>query len=199
MLVSRIITDARVLDPEFLPNDVVQRDAEINLLSSVLRPAVEGNPSDSAVLHGPSGTGKTCIAQYTLDKPHQSTLELNTQYVNCWEDHSHFTVLYRIFDGLDKTLDIYRQSTPKEVLSDRLYDYDGPPYIIILEEADQLDTTDVHVRDAPPLLIDKQTSLKVEIIEAHDNHLIAEPTGHSNIFRTDDVRGTKNDLLDGHQ
>jgi orc1/cdc6 family replication initiation protein len=138
-----MITDARVLDPEFLPNDVVQRDAEINLLSSVLRPAVEGNPSDSAVLHGPSGTGKTCIAQYTLDKLHQSTLELNTQYVNCWEDHSHFSVLYRILDGLDKTLDIHRQSTPQEVLLDRLHDYDGPPYIIILDEADQLDTTDV--------------------------------------------------------
>lgn len=47
-----MITDVRVLDPEFLPNDVVQRDTEINLLSSVLRPAVEGTPSDSAVLHG---------------------------------------------------------------------------------------------------------------------------------------------------
>lgn len=138
-----MITDARVLAPEFLPNDVVQRDAEINLLSSVLRPAVNGNPSDSALLYGQSGTGKTCIAQYTLDKLHQSTLKLNTQHVNCWEDHSHFSVLYRVLDGIDHTFDIHRQSTPQDVLLERLHDYEGPPYIVILDEADQLDTTDV--------------------------------------------------------
>lgn len=138
-----MITDARVLDPEFLPSDVVQRNAEIGLLTSSLRPAVDGDPADDVFLHGPSGTGKTCIAQYALKKLRKSTLELNTQYVNCWEDHSHFSVLYRILDGIDHTLDIHRQSTPQDVLLDRLHDYDGPPYIVILDEADQIDTTEV--------------------------------------------------------
>jgi orc1/cdc6 family replication initiation protein len=138
-----MIADARVLDPEFVPNDVVQRDAEINLLSSDLRPAVNGEPTDSAILSGPSGTVKTCIAQYTLEKLRQSTVELNTQYVNCWEDHTHFSVLYRVLEGIDNTLDIHRKSTPQDVLLERLHDYDGPPYIVILDEADQLDTTDV--------------------------------------------------------
>ena len=110
-----MITDARVLDPEFVPNDVVQRDAEINLLSSDLRPAVNGDPTDSAIIHGPSGTGKTCIAQYTLEKLHQSTVELNTQYVNCWEDHTHYNVLYRVLEGISNTLDIHRQSTPQDL------------------------------------------------------------------------------------
>ena len=56
------ITNARVLDPEFVPNDVVQRDAEINLLSSALRPVTDGDPADPAFLHGSSGTGNICIA-----------------------------------------------------------------------------------------------------------------------------------------
>ena len=103
-----MISNARVLDSEFVPNDVVQRDAEINLLSSALRPVTDGDPAAPAFLHGPSGTGKTCIAQYTLDKLHESVINLNTQYVNCWEDHSHFDTLYRVLEGVGQTLDIHR-------------------------------------------------------------------------------------------
>ena len=61
-----MITDARVLDPEFIPNDVVHRDDEINRLTNTLRPIIDGKTAEPAFLHGPSGAGKTCIAQYTL-------------------------------------------------------------------------------------------------------------------------------------
>lgn len=134
-----MIADARVLDPEFIPNDVVHRDAEMNLLSSVLRPVTNGDTADPAFIHGPSGAGKTCIAQYTLDKLHESVIGLNTQYVNCWEYHSHFDTLYRVLEGVGQTLDIHRQSTPQTLLLERLHDYDGPPYVVILDEVDQLD------------------------------------------------------------
>lgn len=138
-----MITDARVLDPEFVPNDVVHRDAETNLLSSALRPITNGDRPDPAFIYGPSGTGKTCIAQYTLNKLRESTIDLNTQYVNCWEDHSHFDTLYRALEGVGKTLDIHRQSTPQTLLLERLPDYDGPPYVVILDEVDQLDDSGV--------------------------------------------------------
>jgi orc1/cdc6 family replication initiation protein len=138
-----MIADARFLDPEFIPNDVVHRDAEINVLSSVLRPVANGTTADPAFVHGPSGTGKTCIAQYTLDKLRESVIELNTQYVNCWEYHSHFDTLYRVLEGVGQTLDIHRQSTPQTLLLERLHDYDGPPYVVILDEVDQLDDSGV--------------------------------------------------------
>lgn len=134
-----MIADARVLDPEFIPNDVVHRDAEMNLLSSVLRPVTNGDTADPAFIHGPSGAGKTCIAQYTLDKLRESVIDLNTQYINCWEYHSHFDTLYRALGGVGQTLDIHRQSTPQTLLLERLHDYEGPPYVIILDEVDQLD------------------------------------------------------------
>jgi Cdc6-like AAA superfamily ATPase len=63
--------------------------------------------------------------------------------VNCWEDYSRYKVLYRILEGLDQTFDIHRQSTPTDVLLDRLRDYTGPPYVVILDEVDQLDNTDI--------------------------------------------------------
>lgn len=133
-----MITDARVLQPEFIPTEVKHRDAEVNTLSSVLRPLTDGGRADPAFLYGPSGTGKTCIAQFTVERLREQVVDVNYQYVNCWEDYSRFKTLYSILDGINETFDIHRQSTPKDVLLDRLRDYTGPPYVVILDEVDQL-------------------------------------------------------------
>ena len=61
------------------------------------------------------------------------------QYVNCWQNFSEFRTLYRILDGLGKTIDIHRQSMPRDELYERLRTYDGPPCVVILDEADQLE------------------------------------------------------------
>jgi len=133
-----MITDARVLQPEFVPREVKHRDAEVNTLSSVLRPLTTGERADPAFLHGPSGTGKTCIAQFTVERLREQVVDLNYQYVNCWVDYSRFKTLYTILDGINETIDIHRQSTPRDVLLDRLREYTGPPYVVILDEVDQL-------------------------------------------------------------
>ncbi|MFP8890694.1 Cdc6/Cdc18 family protein [Natrialbaceae archaeon A-CW2] len=134
-----MITDARVLQPEFIPREVTHRDGEVNALSSVLQPILNGHSADPAFLHGPSGVGKTCIAQFTVERLRENVVDLNHQYVNCWEDYSRFKTLYTLLDGINKTVDIHRQSTPKDLLLDRLRDYNGPPYVVILDEVDQLE------------------------------------------------------------
>lgn len=134
-----MITNARVLQADFIPKEVKHRPAEISHLTDTLQPIVsgEGYP-EASFLYGPSGAGKTCIARYTLQQLREEVVDLNTQYVNCWEDYSRFKTLYRILDGLNKTLDIHRQSTPKDELLERLREYDGPHYVVILDEVDQL-------------------------------------------------------------
>ena len=134
-----MITDARVLQPEFIPREVQHRDAEVNYLSSVLEPITDGERADPALLHGPSGVGKTCIAQYLIEQLREAVVDLNHQYVNCWEDHSRFKTLYRLLDGINQTVDIHRQSTPKDVLIERLRNTDNTPYVVVLDEVDQLE------------------------------------------------------------
>jgi len=134
-----MITDARVLQPEFIPREVKHRDGEVNHLSSVLRPILNDDQPDPAFLYGSTGVGKTCIAQFTVEQLREHMPELNKQYVNCWEHYSGFKTLYTILEGIDETIDIHRQSTPKDVLIDRLRDYNGPPYVVILDEVDQLE------------------------------------------------------------
>lgn len=138
-----MITDARVLQPEFVPRDVQHRDAEINQISAALQPVTDGDPGETTLIYGPAGAGKTCIAKYTLEKLREELLDINTQYVNCWETHSNYRTLYQILDGIDQTLDIHRQSTPQDEILDRIKNYDGPQYVVILDEADQLDSPDL--------------------------------------------------------
>jgi len=139
-----MITNARVLQPEFIPGEVKHRDAEVSHLSDTLRPIAtnEGHPTPS-FLTGPSGAGKTCIARHTVTQLRENVVELNHQYVNCWEKYSRFKTLYAVLDGINETLDIHRQSTPRDELLDRLRDYAGPHYVVILDEVDQLQDKDV--------------------------------------------------------
>jgi orc1/cdc6 family replication initiation protein len=138
-----MIQDARVLQDEFIPAEVQHRDAEVNEITNALSPITHGRPGDTTFLFGPSGAGKTCISRFAVERLREQVVGLNSQYVNCWDDHSRFRTLYRILDGIGETFDIHRQSTPHDVLLDRLREYDGPPYVIILDEVDQLDETDV--------------------------------------------------------
>lgn len=153
-----MIQDARVLRDEFLPTEVRHRDQEVTVLSRALEPITEGDPGEAALLFGPSGTGKTCIARFTLDRLRESVLDINTHYVNCWSRHSTFRVLEQLCDGIDRAFDIRRQSTPTDELLERLREYDGPPYVVVLDEVDQLDDLDVlyeiySIRRVTPVLI----------------------------------------------
>ncbi|MEZ3118184.1 Cdc6/Cdc18 family protein [Halobaculum sp. MBLA0147] len=138
-----MITDARPLAPEFVPSDVVHRDAEVNTLSANLRPIIRGEQPNPSLLVGPSGTGKTCIARYTVDKLREEALDVETPYVNCWEDYSPYRTLYRILDELTRAVDIHRTSTPQDELVERLREYDEAPVVVILDEVDQLEDKDL--------------------------------------------------------
>ena len=138
-----MITNARVLQPEFIPNEVVHRNGEIGAISAALRPITRGERAETLILHGPTGVGKTCLARYSTQQLREEVLDINFQYVNCWEDHTRFRTLYRILDGIGQTVDIHRSSTPKDELLERIRDYDGPQYVVILDEVDQLEDKDL--------------------------------------------------------
>lgn len=134
-----MITDARVLRDTFIPREIVHRDAEVQELARALEPITEGEDPENVLLHGPTGAGKTCIARHTLERLEEEVLDLRTQYINCWEHYTRFRALYEALSGIGRTLDVHRQSTPKDELLRRLREADDRPYVLILDEADQLE------------------------------------------------------------
>ncbi|UPV72941.1 orc1/cdc6 family replication initiation protein [Halorussus limi] len=173
-----MITDARVLDPTFVPAETQHRDAELNTLSAALNPITRGEPAETALLFGPSGVGKTCIAKFAVDQLNDTVANFNHAYINCWQNYSRFQTLYRVLEGIGQSLDIHRESTPTDKLLDRLRDYDGPPYVIILDEVDQHEDTSVlydlyRVREVSMVLI---ANREVELFTQLDDRVASRLT-----------------------
>ncbi len=136
-----MIHDARVLEDDFLPQEVIHRHDEMNHLSAALEPAVDGERPGDVLMAGPSGAGKTCIARYAVAELERAVLDIETQYVDCWQHSNHFRILYKVLEGVSTTYDIHR-STPRDEMVKRLEAVEQP-YVIILDEADQVEDSDL--------------------------------------------------------
>jgi len=140
---NHMITKPRVLQQEFVPGDVKHRDAQINTLSATLEPVTDGNRATHSILHGPAGSGKTCIARYTVDQLRKNTAEMHSHHVDCWVRRTRSAVLYDMLDGVNRATTVHRKSTPPDELRDHLEDTIDMPYVVVLDEVDQLEDTDV--------------------------------------------------------
>uniref|UniRef100_UPI00300EE657 Cdc6/Cdc18 family protein n=1 Tax=Halovenus sp. HT40 TaxID=3126691 RepID=UPI00300EE657 len=109
--------------------------------TTALEPVVEGDRPQHALLTGPSGAGKTCIARATLDRLQEQVLDVHTAHVDCWLHPNDFRILYKLLETLGNTYDIHR-STPHDELFERLSEIDKP-FLIVLDEADQISDPDL--------------------------------------------------------
>lgn len=138
---AAMIRDARVLQDDHLPREIVHRHEEMSHLATALEPVVDGDKPQHAILTGPSGAGKTCIARATLERLQEQVLDVHTAHVDCWLHPNDFRILYKLLESVGSTYDIHR-STPHDELLERLTDIDKP-FLIILDEADQIDDPDL--------------------------------------------------------
>lgn len=135
-----MIVDHRVLDEQFVPNDLHHRDGEIDHLSSALRPIVAGHNAENALVFGQSGTGKTTIAKYVCQQLESRTPDVRWGYVDCTNDSTATGALYSLIRDAGLGLTMPRNGTSKSMLVDRLRDYDGH-FVAVVDEVDVLEDT----------------------------------------------------------
>lgn len=114
-----MITDARALKPDFIPRDLHHREGQIDHLSSVLAPSALDRAEDACIF-GPSGTGKTTIAKYTLSQLEGELLDIRWGYVNCMADSTHAAVLHKLVREAGLGADLRREGTPSSRALNRL-------------------------------------------------------------------------------
>jgi len=137
---NQIISDARVLTADYLPNKLVHREGERQEIARNLRPLMEDGVPTDMLLHGPPGTGKTAMAKYVVEEL-QKEVFVNTSYVNCFSHRSRFEIFYEL---LDEKLTIPRDSTSTEKVIEKFRDKARKnPTIIIMDEVDQVTEDDV--------------------------------------------------------
>lgn len=137
-----IIHNATVLQDDFLPQEIVRRDQEMNMLMDALRPAVDGDRPEDAFLVGLSGVGKRCIARACVEKLKEQSFGVVTHHVDCWQHPQPFAALRQVLEGAAPSFDIHR-TTPVNEMIERLQALDYPYVVILLDEIDQLESPDL--------------------------------------------------------
>jgi len=139
-----MITDERVLDDEYVPRTLRHRDGAMEQVALALSPIEDDREAEHALIFGPTGTGKTCLAKYATNELQQATV-VRVQHIDCWQDNTRYQVLHRVVSSFDHATPDRSAASIGSLLT-RLEAYSGPPFVVILDEAELLRDPNI-VRD----------------------------------------------------
>ena len=93
-----LFRDPDVFEPAFVPDHLHHRDAQVQELAFLIRPALRGGSAGSAVLRGTPGTGKTTTVRRIFAAVAEETRQVIPAYINCRHDHTQLAVYRSIFE-----------------------------------------------------------------------------------------------------
>lgn len=133
-----MITNARALQPDFVPQELHHREGEIEALTATLRPVAEGFAGDDAFIFGPSGVGKTTIARYVVDLLQQENLDTTSAYVNAMSNSTQADALYALARDAGLAHDLRKEGSHASRFLSRIKDVDGQ-FLAIVDEVHVLE------------------------------------------------------------
>jgi len=140
---SRIFANREILLPDYIPEELPHREAEIRRLALTLAPSLRGEKPNNVFIYGLTGTGKTAVTKLVLkrleEKAGKAGVRVRSIYVNVRHRDTPYRVMADIaeaiglrvpFTGLS-TGEVYRRIV--KWLTRR-----PGVYIIVLDEIDFL-------------------------------------------------------------
>ncbi|ELY68851.1 Cdc6/Cdc18 family protein [Natrinema versiforme] len=133
------ITNYEALQTTSPPAEMYVRENELTELRQSLEPITTGHHATGAVLYGPSGAGKTHATKYIISQLIASgagPAGIATTHIDCWDHSSEHGILQRLLAGLGQGR--RPSNTPTYTLLEDLRDALDGPYLVVLDEADQI-------------------------------------------------------------
>ena len=171
---ASVFDDAMVLDEEYQPDEIRERDEELEEYRQALQPIIDNRPLSNIFVYGKTGTGKTVATRYILDHLQEDAeryddVELSIAWVGCENLSSSYQVavaLVNEFRSPENQISTtgYSQQAVFNMLYNEL-DRIGGTVLIILDEIDNIGSDDdilyglpraranTYVEDAHPLVI----------------------------------------------
>lgn len=136
---SLIIRDERVILPDYLPDELVYRDKELQYMADCIKPLLGRRMPQNLFIHGSSGTGKTSSIKYLIKELSDQSSSTLPVYINCWENPTQLAVYNRIVEEM--RLPLPRRGLATDEIFDRIIQYIKnykKPVLLILDEMDGL-------------------------------------------------------------
>ena len=100
-----IFKDREVLRHDYIPDKLPHRDEQIHCLGGIVAPVLRGSPCSNAFIYGKTGTGKTAVTKYVLNKLSSKANQLGSTidfcYVNCRLAGTEYRVLSSLCEALN--------------------------------------------------------------------------------------------------
>ncbi|RKD95119.1 orc1/cdc6 family replication initiation protein [Halopiger aswanensis] len=158
-LTDTLFADKSVLSESYQPEEILERDEEIEAFSHALQDVLFGREPENIFLYGKAGLGKTAVTKYMMGELQSEVVEreaaddLHVHEINC-NGKTLFMVVRRLVNEL---LPADASQFPKRGLGtgdafDELYaqlDRIGGTHLIVFDEIDHLDDVDTLLYELP--------------------------------------------------
>ncbi|TRO51324.1 ORC1-type DNA replication protein [Candidatus Bathyarchaeota archaeon] len=138
-----IFKDREVLRHDYIPDKLPHRDEQIHCLGGIVAPVLRGSPCSNAFIYGKTGTGKTAVTKYVLNKLSSKANQLGATIDFCYVNCRLAGTEYRVLSSLCEALDVKVPFTGLAVgeVFDRFkegLDNQRKIFIVVLDEIDAL-------------------------------------------------------------
>jgi len=139
----KIFTNREALRPDFVPDHLPHREEHIQQIAKILAPVLNGYRSSNIFIYGKTGTGKTAVVKYVLNRLIHRSNKLGASvqkcYVNCRLVGTVYRVLVRLGESIDMNLPFTGLATSE--VFDRIeeaLDIKSVLLLVVLDEVDAL-------------------------------------------------------------
>lgn len=142
-LKSRIFRDREKLLPDYVPEALPHRDAEIKKVASVLAPALRGEKPSNLFIYGLTGTGKTAVVRLVSSRLEQSARDAGARVKSVYVNVRYRDTPYRILADIAESIGVripFTGISTSEVFDRilRRMNESGYVFVIVLDEIDFL-------------------------------------------------------------
>ncbi len=136
-----IFKNREVLNIDYIPKRILFRDDQIKKIGETLSPVIKGAKPSNLLLYGKTGTGKTMVARYVVNKLNDYIKDKDTifAYLNCRINGTPYRVLSEIGDyiGIKIPFTGLSLSEVEKRIFNNLVDK-GIKLVLVLDEIDFL-------------------------------------------------------------
>jgi len=137
---SKIFKNREKLLPDYIPDKLPHRDEQIKRLATILAPALAGSRPSNVFIYGLTGTGKTAVSRYVLNRlTRKGGDSIIYIYINCRQNDTNYRVLAELARSIGIRIPFTGLATSevkKRVLNG--LERRGKIVIVVLDEIDHL-------------------------------------------------------------